>query len=203
MIGQPIRRLIPPERQEDFERILGSIRRGERVTHFETERICKDGSRVQVSLTVSPIKDANGQIVGASKIARNITDRKRAEAERDKLLQIAQRARADAEAASREKDEFQAILGHELRNPLSAIRNALVTARLDPSRRDRALQIACRQADQLALLVDDLLDVARFMQGKLNLRKERSLSPPSSTKLWRRPVHSSRNERTRSRCHCQ
>ena len=80
MIGQPIRRLIPPERQEDFERILGSIRRGERVTHFETERICKDGSRVQVSLTVSPIKDANGQIVGASKIARDITDRKRTRA---------------------------------------------------------------------------------------------------------------------------
>jgi two-component system, chemotaxis family, CheB/CheR fusion protein len=173
MIGQPIGRLIPPNRRDDFERILESIRRGERVTHFETERIRKDGSRVPVSLTVSPIKDANGQIVGASKIARNITDRKRAEAERDKLLQIAQRARADAEAASREKDEFQAILGHELRNPLSAIRNALVTARLDPSRRDRALQIACRQADQLALLVDDLLDVARFTQGKLSLCKQK------------------------------
>jgi two-component system, chemotaxis family, CheB/CheR fusion protein len=173
MIGQPISRLIPPERQEDFERILTSIRRGERVTHFETQRVRKDGSRVEVSLTVSPIKDANGQIVGASKIARDVTDQKRAEAERDQLLQIAQRARADAEAANRGKDEFLAMLGHELRNPLSAIRNALVTARLDPSRRDRAHQIACRQADQLALLVDDMLDVARFTQGKLTLRKQK------------------------------
>jgi PAS domain S-box-containing protein len=173
MIGQPITRLIPPERQEDFELILKSIRRGERLTHFETERVRKDGSRVQVSLTVSPIKDSNGQIVGASKIARDVTDRKRAEAERDKLLQIAQRARADAEAATREKDEFQAMLAHELRNPLSAIRNALLTAQIDPSRRDRALQIACRQADQLALMVDDLLDVARYAQGKLSLRKQK------------------------------
>jgi PAS domain S-box-containing protein len=172
MIGQPIARLIPPERQDDFERILKTIRRGERVTHFETERIRKDGSRVHVSLTVSPIKNANGEIVGASKIARNVSDRKRAEVEREELLRIAERARADAETASRGKDEFLAMLGHELRNPLSAIRNALVTAQLDPSRRNRAHQLACRQADQLARLVDDLLDVARFTQGKLSLRKQ-------------------------------
>ncbi len=173
MIGQPISRLIPPERQEDFERILGSIRRGERLTHFETERIRKDGSRVHVSLTVSPIKNANGEIVGASKIARDVSERKRIEVEREELLRIAERARADAEAASRGKDEFLAMLGHELRNPLSAIRNALVAAQLDPTRRNRAHQLACRQADQLARLVDDLLDVARFTQGKLTLHKQK------------------------------
>src|SRR5262249_42151013 len=171
IIGQSISRLIPPERQEDFERILKSIRRGERVTHFETERIRKDGSRVHVSLTVSPIKNANGEVVGASKIARNVTDRKRAEAEREELLRIAEHARADAETANRGKDALLAILGHELRNPLSAIRNALVTAQLDPSRRNRAHQLACRQADHLARIVDDLLDVARVAPGKVKLRR--------------------------------
>src|SRR5207237_614172 len=68
-------------------------------------------------------------------------------------------------------DEFLAMLGHELRNPLSAVRNAIVTARLDPPRRERALDIARRQADQLARLVDDLLDVARITQGRITLRK--------------------------------
>ena len=71
----------------------------------------------------------------------------------------------------RRKDEFLAMLGHELRNPLSAVRNAIVTARLDPPRRERALDIARRQADQLARLVDDLLDVARITQGRITLRK--------------------------------
>jgi signal transduction histidine kinase/ActR/RegA family two-component response regulator len=83
------------------------------------------------------------------------------------------RARAEAEAASRAKDEFLAMLGHELRNPLSAVRNAIVTARLDPSRCDRALAIANRGTDQLGRLVDDLLDVARITHGRIALHVQR------------------------------
>jgi two-component system CheB/CheR fusion protein len=173
MIGQPISRLMPPERPDDFSMILGAIRRGERIEHFETERIRKDGRRIQISLTVSPIVDSAGRIIGASKIARDVTERRRAEMEREELLGIAQRARVEAEAANRAKDEFLAMLGHELRNPLSALRNAVVSARLDDNRRDRALLIAQRQTDQLARLVDDLLDVARITQRRIVLRKER------------------------------
>lgn len=80
MIGQPIQRIMPSDRVDDMHRILDRIRAGERVEHFETERIRKDGQRIQVSLTVSPIKDATGRVVGASKIARDVTDRRRAEA---------------------------------------------------------------------------------------------------------------------------
>jgi PAS domain S-box-containing protein len=173
MIGQSISRLMPPERPDDFLLILGAIRRGERVEHFETERVRKDGRRIQVSLTVSPIVDSAGRIIGASKIARDVTERRRADAEREELLGIAQRARAEAETANRAKDEFLAMLGHELRNPLSALRNAVVSARLDDNRRDRALVIAQRQTDQLARLVDDLLDVARITERRIVLRKER------------------------------
>src|SRR5262249_38262973 len=79
MIGQPISRLMPPSCRDDFSMILDAIRGGDRVEHYETERMRKDGEIIHVSLTVSPIKDATGTIVGASKIARNVTERKRTE----------------------------------------------------------------------------------------------------------------------------
>jgi PAS domain S-box-containing protein len=90
-----------------------------------------------------------------------------------RLYDAERRARGEAEATSRAKDEFLAMLGHELRNPLSAVRNAIVAARLDPSRRDRALDVARRGADRLGQLVDDLLDVARVTQGRITLRRQR------------------------------
>jgi PAS domain S-box-containing protein len=164
-VGRHITLIIPRERLSEEHEVLSRIRRGQMVDHFETVRITKDGRLLNISLTVSPIKDLDGRIVGASKIARDITEKKRLEAElSEKLLELAD--------GDRRKDEFLAMLGHELRNPLSAVRNAVVTARLDPSRRDRALDIAYRQTDQLARLVDDLLDVARITRGRMTLRME-------------------------------
>jgi len=342
MVGQPVARIIPDDCSDDLPTILGAVRRGERVHHYETQRIRKDGRRIDVSLTVSPIHDGDGNVVGASKIARDITDRKRAEEELrrqramldtlhrvgltlsaeldvDKLLQTVidaatsstgarfgaffhnradedgghyalsalagaprdafagfgmprntalfaptftgaavvraadvttdprfgrnaphhgmpeghlpvrsylavpvvgrggavlgglflghpepgrfnersermvvglaahaavaidnarlydteRRLRDEAERASRTKDEFLAMLGHELRNPLASVRNAIVSASVDPTRRERALGIARRGSDQLVRMVDDLLDVARITQGKITLRRER------------------------------
>jgi PAS domain S-box-containing protein len=173
MIGESISCLMPPERPDDFPNILSAIRRGERIEHFETQRVRKDGRRIDVSLTVSPIKDAAGRIIGASKIARDVTDRRRAEAEREELRVVAERARAAAETANRAKDEFLAMLSHELRNPLAAVRNAIVAARVDGPRRERALDVAYRQSDHLGRLVDDLLDAARVTQGKITLRRQR------------------------------
>jgi len=89
-----------------------------------------------------------------------------------RLFEQREKARDAAEQASRAKDEFLAMLGHELRNPLAAVRNAIVTARLDAARGARALEIASRGTDQLARLIDDLLDVARITQGRIVLRKE-------------------------------
>src|SRR5271166_406855 len=79
MIGTSIMRLIPPDRQEEEQEILSRIRRGERFDHFETIRLAKDGRQLNVSITVSPIKDSTGHVVGASKVARDITDRKKTE----------------------------------------------------------------------------------------------------------------------------
>jgi len=87
LIGKPVRLLVPPERQSEEDEILERLRRGERIEHFETVRVTKDGRRVDVALTLSPIRDDAGRIVGASKIVRDITARKLAEAERIRLVQ--------------------------------------------------------------------------------------------------------------------
>src|SRR5438874_76953 len=76
MIGQPILRLIPAELQHEEGEILRKIRAGERIEHYETIRVRKDGERIQVSVTISPIRDESGRVIGASKIARDISDRK-------------------------------------------------------------------------------------------------------------------------------
>lgn len=79
VIGKPVTILFPPELQNEEPGILAKLRRGERIEHYETVRVRKDGTRLDISLTVSPVKDSSGRIIGGSKIARDITDRKRAE----------------------------------------------------------------------------------------------------------------------------
>ncbi len=347
-IGRPVAMLMPARRRTEEPDILARVRRGERIEHYETIRRRKDGTLIDVSLTVSPIHDADGRVVGASKIARDVTEQKRAaertrldqeamarlyeigkrcvrpddrmeetlgeildaalwiaggekgavqiydevsgalvpavhrgleppfveffrevrageaaacgtalalservivedvrtsavyagqptlevlvaagvlavqstplvsstgtvlgmvstlygaphrpterecrlldvlarqtadylerkssEEHREELLRMTQQARNEAEAASRAKDEFLAMLAHELRNPLSAVRNAIAAASLDEASRGRALEIARRQTDQLGRIVEDLLDVARITRGRVPLRKER------------------------------
>jgi PAS domain S-box-containing protein len=80
IVGRPVSVLIPPDHTDDFPAIMERLRRGERIEHFETVRVAKDGGRVEVSLAISPVLNAEGKVIGASKIARDITDRKRAEA---------------------------------------------------------------------------------------------------------------------------
>jgi PAS domain S-box-containing protein len=99
VIGRPVSLLMPQERADDFPAIMDTLRRGERVEHYETERITKSGARLHVSLTVSPIRNAEGRIIGASAIARDITFRKRLEQEREQLLVREQAARLEAEQA--------------------------------------------------------------------------------------------------------
>src|SRR5215469_16455168 len=87
-IGQHITLIIPPERHPEEDHVLASIRRGEKIDHFETVRQAKDGRRLHILLTVSPIKDGDGRIIGASKVARDITARKQADEARERLAAI-------------------------------------------------------------------------------------------------------------------
>jgi PAS domain S-box-containing protein len=163
-IGKPITIIIPPERRDEEYEILARIVRGDRVEHFETVRVSKHGRRIDISLTVSPLRDSVGRIIGASKIARDITDRKRAaEALRE---------------ADRRKDEFIALLAHELRNPLAPLRNGLQVMRLaggDANALAQARDMMERQLEHMVRLVDDLLDVSRMSQNKMELRRSRVL----------------------------
>ena len=160
VIGKPITVIIPPECHQEEQHVLERLRRGERIEHFETVRVAKDGHHVQVSVTLSPVRDANGSVIGASKIARDITERRRA----DEALR----------EADRRKDEFLAVLAHELRNPLAPVRYALAMSKKvgrTGEQQKRAEEIIDRQVEHMSRLLDDLLDVSRITRGKLELRK--------------------------------
>jgi PAS domain S-box-containing protein len=165
MIGKSIRLIIPNDRQREEDDVLRKIRRGQRIEHHETIRRRKDGTLLPVSLTISPIRDEQGLVIGASKIARDITERMRADEERQRLLEVAR-------SASRLKDEFLATLSHELRTPLSAIvgyirlmQSGLLTA----ERQSQAIDTVGRNATSLTQIVEDVLDVSRIVSGKLRL----------------------------------
>jgi PAS domain S-box-containing protein len=163
-IGRPITIIIPRDRHDEEYEILARISLGERIEHFETVRISKQGRPIDISLTVSPIRDSDGRIVGASKVARDITDRKRVE----KAL----------EEANQRKDQFIALLAHELRNPLAPLRNGLQVIRLsgnDPNSVALAREMMDRQLSHMVRLIDDLLDISRVSQNKMELRRSRVL----------------------------
>jgi PAS domain S-box-containing protein len=162
-IGRSITIIIPADRQLEETEVLSRIAAGELVDHFETIRQRKDGELVDVSLTVSPIKTPDGTVIGASKIARDITEQKR--------------LRRVVEEASRSKDEFLAVLSHELRTPLNTVLGYAHMLRLEDmaltgERRAKALEILERNADTLARLVNDVLDTSRAITGKLRLNVE-------------------------------
>ena len=175
-VGRHITLIIPDDRRAEEEEVLARIRAGQRVEHFETVRVTRDGRRIDMSLTVSPVIDSAGRIIGASKIGRDITERRRLEDERDRLLASAQRAREEAEALNRTKDEFLAVVSHELRTPLNAIfgwARMLQSASLDPPTEARAIEAIVRGATAQARLVDDLLDLSRIVTGRMRLDFQR------------------------------
>jgi PAS domain S-box-containing protein len=289
-VGRPITLIIPQERLDEERDILARIARGERIEHYETVRVAKDGRSVEISLTVSPLRDAEGRIIGASKVARDVTERKQAEQalgaseqrfrtltthapvgifltdreggcllvnerwckmaglsseeahgqswaralhpeDRERvfyewyaaararrpfagefrfrtrqgkvtwlqgnavgvydergqaseyigtLTDITERREA-VEAfkeADRRKDEFLALLAHELRNPLAPLRNGLQVMRLASGDSDavaKSRDIMDRQLSHMVRLVDDLLDVSRISRNKMELRRSRVL----------------------------
>ena len=157
-VGRHITLIIPQDRYAEESEIISRIGAGQRVDHFETIRVAKNGTQIAISLTVSPIRDASGTIVGASKVARDISERRQIE--------------ASLRDAAVRKDEFIALLAHELRNPLAPLRNGLRLMRVagaDAAASAYAREMMDRQLTHMVRLVDDLLDASRISRGKLHL----------------------------------
>ncbi len=154
-IGRSITMLIPPDRHDEEPEILARIRRGDRVEHYETIRRRKDGTLRDISLTISPLVDSQGVIVGASKIARDITERR---------------------ALERQKDAFIGVASHELKTPVTSIKGyaQLLGRRFRTMGDAPATAMLTKldgQIDRLTGLIEDLLDITRIESGKLVLRQ--------------------------------
>ncbi|WP_442942299.1 response regulator [Nostoc sp.] len=147
--------------------------KGEESDLKEGQLRCKDGSYIWTLISTRAIFGEQNEFLGAIAMLTDISDRKRTESERDRLLQLEQTARAEAEAANRIKDEFLAVLSHELRSPLNPIlgwAKLLQSRKFDDTALQKALETIERNAKLQAELIDDLLDVSRILQGKLNLK---------------------------------
>lgn len=157
-IGQHINLIIPIERRDEEFIIIGNVRAGKRVDHFETVRQAKDGSAVDLSLTISPIRSEDGTIIGASKIARNITEQKRTE---KKLKELSER-----------KDEFLANISHELRTPMNAViglANILSVSKSMNNKERQIVNTLKQSADGLMGLINNLLDFSRLEADTLQI----------------------------------
>ena len=183
MVGKSIFMIVPADRHEEEERLLAAIRTGVGTSHFETERVHKDGRMIPVSLTTSPIRDGEGRIIGASKIIRDITEGKKAKAELEQYrhhleelvdsrtaeLSVAKEA---AEAANRAKSQFLANMSHEIRTPMNAVLGLthLLHAGATPQQAERLDKI--NEAGQhLLALINDILDLSKIEAGRLRLEQ--------------------------------
>jgi PAS domain S-box-containing protein len=146
MVGNSITRIVPEGRLGELKEILARLGRGERVDHHETVRRAKDGSLIEVSISVSPIVDSEGLVVGAAKIARNITERRRFE---------------------RQQREFLLLAAHELRTPLTALKVSTQLLQRKGMSDEEVVGWILNRVNHLGHLVDDLVDAARFDSGPL------------------------------------
>lgn len=168
VIGRHISLIIPPDRLDEETYIIGQIAQGNRVDHFETVRMARDGSLIPISLSISPIKDRNGVVIGASKIARDISEQIAIHQENTRLYE-------QVKALNDRKDEFIGLASHELKTPLTSISGYLQILSMMVTD-EKALQFVGKtrqQVKKLSSLVSDLLDVSKIEAGKLKLSVER------------------------------
>jgi PAS domain S-box-containing protein len=167
MVGQPITRIFPRDRQDEFRQVMEHIRQGEQVNHFETTRVRKDGTSLPVSITVSPIKERSGVIIGASTIARDITMQK---------------------VLEQQREAFVSLVTHELKTPLTALqanvqlaqrrlRRLLIQATSLTEEQQQSLEevllMLGRSQQPLRVqqrLINDLLDLSYLQQDRMELR---------------------------------
>jgi PAS domain S-box-containing protein len=157
MIGKSILTIVPPERQEEEADLLARLEQGERIEQFETQRLTRNKQLLDVSLTISPVKDTRGRIIGSSKIARDISEKKQAE---------------------RRKNDFIGMVSHELKTPLTSIRSYVQVLLAEAKRRNsdafivNALMRTNVQTKKMSHMIQDFLNLARLEEGRVQLMLE-------------------------------
>lgn len=175
IIGRPVSVLAPFEKSQEMAEISERLKTGGHVEHYETTRVRKDKKQIHVSVTTSPIKNALGQLIGVSAIARDITEKKLAE----EALRIANARLAELVAL---KDEFVASVSHELRTPLTAIKEGVsliidrVVGPLNEEQED-FLKTIDESVNRLNELINNLLDLSKIEAGRFRLFRQRTSLP--------------------------
>jgi two-component system, chemotaxis family, CheB/CheR fusion protein len=149
VLGRSWTAAIPPDRGDEFQTSFDQLVRGQRVASHKTERLRKDGSRVSILLSLSPLRDEKGHVVGVSSIARDITAQQQTEEALRRSEKLANAGR------------LTAVIAHEINNPLEAVTNLLYLARQDPTRADEHLQMAEREVQRIAEIVQQTLGFVR------------------------------------------
>jgi len=185
VIGQSMQVLIPPDRMDEEPAILGRIALGGRIDHYETVRRCKDGRLIDIAVTISPVLDSSGKVIGASKIARDITARKKVEIELwqnrnhleelvfSRTAELAQ-AKDAAEAANRAKSEFLANMSHEMRTPMNGVMGMIDLAlrRATDAKQIDWLNKSRDSAQHLLAVINDILDISNIEAERLTLEEK-------------------------------
>ena len=168
MVGETLAVIVPPHLSDELAELLEAVGRGQSVTNHETVRMRKDKSPVDVSLTISPIRDARGAVIRASIIARDITEQKRMVGELASTLTALETALGEARAAEELSHRFLSDAAHHLRNPIAGIRSCVETMLRGCSAPDREQLIAeiIRETSRVSRLVDRLLRMSRLEQGE-------------------------------------
>jgi PAS domain S-box-containing protein len=176
VVGQSISMLVPPTYPNDAPEILEVIKRGERLVDYETLRQTKEGNLVDVSLTVSPVKDSYGKVVAASTIARDITERKRAEAELERAFNTQRAANEQLERVNKIRRDFVSVVSHEFRTALTGIQGFSQMMRDEDFSAEEMREFASdiyEDATRLTRMISEMLDLDRMESGRMTLGLDR------------------------------
>lgn len=167
ILGKHITLIIPTERLDEEKYIISEVKKGNKVDHFETIRLAKDGRQIPISLSVSPIVDDKGNVIGASKIARDISAHIATMDENKRLYE-------EVKALNEKKDEFIGMASHELKTPLASVSGYLqiLKTMIKDEKAEKFLHKATVQLKKITALVTDLLDVSKIEAGKMQFKSE-------------------------------